>query len=322
MELKTTIPQPKAPFQLDLTKNFFFIGSCFANNIGNELKKRFLNAQVNPFGTVFNPISIYHQLQQIINNQPEYWLYPYQNRFYSLHHYSLFAEENKDKLKQKIKQTTSRASMFIEQAQVLFITLGTAWVYIENESNKIVANCHKIPQQFFNKKLLTICEIENVLNKIVALATTKNPNLKVVFTLSPVRHLKDGFLENAVSKARLREAIYTTVNLNSSCYYFPAYEIFMDDLRDYRFYDDDLLHPNNIGLKYTYQLFEKCFFNETDLFSLNKLHQLNKAIEHKTNTNNKNEIEKHKKFVLQLKQNLMNKFPQLNFNDPLTSTFD
>lgn len=312
MNFKTTIKQPFFERKIKIEDSSFFIGSCFSINLFQKFQQHFLRASANPFGTVFNPVSIKSQIEELFNySNPTVSLTKVENRFYSLNHNSLFSEDSKIELEGKILSTIKNEYQNLTKANNVFITLGTAWVYQWKVNQKIVANCHKIPQNNFTKKLLSIQEISETLQEIISLLQSNNPAINVVFTLSPVRHLKDGFTENSLSKARLLESIHQVVNSNNSVEYFPAFEIFMDDLRDYRFYDSDMVHPNDIGVEYVWEIFKKAFFTNEALAALKNLESLYKAQNHRLIHPNPIQQEKHNLFVNQLSTELKNKYPKL-----------
>ena len=185
-----------------------------------------------------------------------------------------------EKVVQNINAKIIETRTFLKETNVLFITFGTAWIYETN--NKIVANCHKIPSKQFEKRLLTIDEIENKAKTTIVKLKHFNENIKIVFTLSPVRHLKDGFVENNLSKSILLLAI-NNLQAEKNITYFPAYELVIDDLRDYRFYKEDLVHPNNLAINYIFEQFQNVFFSEKTLSLLVKVEKLLKAFQHRIN---------------------------------------
>lgn len=313
MKFKTSITQPKAKFSIGIEDLSFFIGSCFSQNIGAKFENHNLNNEINPFGTVFNPVSIQNQIEELIAEKYSGEnIIEFDDRFISLNHNSFFSNPSKSELISKIKSTQINAKQALNSAQNVFITLGTSWVYVWNENNKIVANCHKIPQTKFKKRLLEIEEIQNSLEQIIYNLLKINKDLNIVFTVSPVRHLKYGFIENSLSKARLIEAVYQIISKKPNTFYFPAYEIFIDDLRDYRFYEDDMVHPSNLGVEYVWQIFKNCFFKESDLEWLKKLENLKKALNHKPMVKLPKQEKIHKEYLSSLQKQIKNKFPTLN----------
>ncbi len=257
MQFRTTIKLKEAKFKLNIKDRILLIGSCFSEHIGARLKSIKWNTFENPHGILFNPASIYTCIKEIADER----LYKkedliYSNElWYSWQHHGRFAHTDRAELVSEINNTIRDAHLFLKQANVCIITLGSAWVYRHIELNKIVANCHKVPQQQFTKTLLSVIEITQLLSDSVASLRKMNPGIKVILTLSPVRYLKDGFTENALSKAYLLTAIHELAVNDDNIEYFPAYEIFMDDLRDYRFNTSDLVHPNDQAVDYIWEKF-------------------------------------------------------------------
>jgi hypothetical protein len=259
---RTLIHPEKYEFEIDYNSRIMFIGSCFAENIGRRMEKLKFKVDINPFGIIYNPVSVKNALDKLIllNEFKEDDLFYFNERWSSFLHHGSFSGIDKNATLDRINKRLILSSEFLRSTDFLFITFGTAWVYEYKKSNSIVSNCHKIPNKEFVKYCLkaeSIIDDYKELHKQVKLI---NKDLKFIYTLSPVRHLKDGFIENSMSKAILRYAISEIVNTQSNAYYFPAYEIQMDDLRDYRFYDTDLVHPNNTASEYIYSFFSESFF--------------------------------------------------------------
>ncbi|MCS7003911.1 MAG: GSCFA domain-containing protein [Cytophagales bacterium] len=254
MDFRTIIPVAFASQQYNLSHHFLTMGSCFAEHIGNFLFNYKFQTITNPFGTIFNPLSVCKLLTQKNINphrfvcRDEIW--------HHLDFHSSFWATSRENLFQKIQQTFDKVRL--EQIDVLIFTLGTAWVYEWKSDNQTVANCHKLPSDNFRKRLLEVDEIvqgiQNLLNQY--------PHLHIILTVSPVRHLKDTLLGNAVSKSVLRLACHF-LSRYERIFYFPAYEILLDDLRDYRFYEPDMIHPTAQAVEYICQHFSQCFLDES-----------------------------------------------------------
>ena len=234
--------------------HLFLIGSCFTENIGAKFKQLKFTVAENPHGILFNPISIATAIQDYIQQK----IYSYDELVYhneswhSWHHHSRFSHPNKDSCLQQINQSITTAHQFLQKANWVFITLGSSFVYQIN-NNKVVANCHKIPTDKFTKKLLRPTAVTEALQQIVANIASCNPTANIIFTISPVRHLREGFVENNRSKATLIQAVHNITDVEKNCFYFPAYELVMDDLRDYRFFAEDMVHPNYAATNYVWQ---------------------------------------------------------------------
>ncbi|MCB9202607.1 MAG: GSCFA domain-containing protein [Flavobacteriales bacterium] len=303
--MKLLLDSPE--FNFDFTINhhdcIFTVGSCFSEEIAKKLSEFKFNVYSNPFGILFNPIAIETCIDRItnLNHYTENEVLLYDELYFSWDFHSQFNSTNKQDFLVQINKRITESNVQLQKSKTLFITLGTSFIYEYLESKKIVANCHKIPAKEFNKKLLTESEIISSLEKITSKLTAFNPDLKIVCTVSPVRHIKDGIIENNVSKSRLISAVYQICNTYSNCYYFPSYEIVIDELRDYRFYKSDLVHPNETAINYIWEKFSEVFFtNETKELNI-KINKLNLSINHKPFNSN---TEKHRTFLKSVKKNL------------------
>ncbi len=248
---RTELNIPPAKTLKDLNHKWAFIGSCFATEIQALMQSGKAYAKFSDFGVLFNPVSIADTFKK-----EEFWSNGFcfrEERYFNFHTSSKLSAKEKPDLQNRLELAHRNWLNTIEEAQTLVVTLGTAWVYKLKTSGSIVANCQKIPQKEFTKVLLSLNEIESALENILSAIPKET---EVIFTLSPVRHLKDGFSENSLSKALLRVAIdQITVKHPNRCFYFPAFELLMDDLRDYRFYKDDLLHPSEAAVNYIFEKF-------------------------------------------------------------------
>lgn len=282
MLLKSTFKLIKSEIDISFQDKLLFIGSCFSENISEKLIERKFAARSNPFGIVYNPMSIFNILDFVIEqkNFTANDLFVYNEIWSCYDFHSDMSGFDAEIVLQNINRKTEETRLFLKETDVLFITFGTAWIYETLAENKIVANCHKVPSKQFKKRLLTISEIENRAKSTFAKLKDFNPKLKIVFTLSPVRHLKDGFVENNLSKSVLLLAIQQLTNTDNTSY-FPAYELVIDDLRDYRFYKDDLVHPNHLAIEYIFKQFQNVFFIEKTVILLVKIEKLLKALQHR-----------------------------------------
>ncbi len=259
------------------------IGSCFVEHIGSWLQKTKFNLQLNPFGIAYNPISISRQIALLseATSYPQDQLFQHQDLWHSFDHHSAFSGVDLEEVTSKINNAFAESRAQLKKADYLLITFGTANVYTHKKTNRIVSNCHKIPNTEFHKRRLTVKEIMTAWETFLKELITTAPNLKVIFTVSPVRHLKDGFIENQRSKAVLLLAIDNLVTQYENCHYFPSYEIIMDDLRDYRFYTKDMLHPNAVAIDYIKEKFANSFFSSECKSIVAKIKDIQKAVEHK-----------------------------------------
>jgi lysophospholipase L1-like esterase len=287
----------KSALTIDYSQAVFLIGSCFSNNIAAYLTYRKFKVLSNPYGILFNPISIFQSLEEIIQlkEYKEEELIAHNELQHSLAHHSDFSGLDKQEVINNINQNIVEAHQFLKNTSYLFITLGTAWVYKYNGS--IVANCHKIPNHQFGKVLLSVAEIQEAFPKFLKQLREFNPKINIVFTLSPVRHLKDGFEENNLSKSILRTAIHEIQKVDAEIAYFPSYEIMLDDLRDYRFYESDMLHPNKDAINYIWEKFKESYIKESDWTIMARIENLQAAMLHRPRFENTEAHRKHLEFI-------------------------
>lgn len=289
---------------IDIEDSIFSIGSCFATEIHTKLKEGQLQTFNNPFGTLFNPYAINTALQRIYKGKDysEIDLILANDLFMSLDHHSSFDSRFAHKILEKINSQLQAANDFLQTTKWVIITYGSAFVYEFLPKNKIAANCHKIPQKFFNKRFLTDEELrQNIAESIECIKDICPENVQILFSLSPVRHTKDGMTENSLSKAKLLSAMHDVIPNYNNCYYLPIYEILMDDLRDYRFYKDDLIHPNEQAVQYIWEKFGQAFFADDTKLFINENNKIQAALKHKSSDE---ESPKHQKFLENLKQKI------------------
>jgi len=264
-------------------QNFFSIGSCFAQIIGNQLLEHKFHLLRNPFGIIYNATTIANLLQMTIKQQmPEEESYlSNQGIFYNYHFHGDISATSIQALKILIEKKIKDAHQFLKTTNWLMVTLGTAFVYERCESGNVVANCHKIPAKKFRRKLYGVEDVVNPLSTIIKQLKVFNPNLQIIFTVSPVRHIRDGLADNALSKAILRLACSQLVNNFDAIDYFPSYEMMIDDLRDYRFYADDLVHPSTMAEEYIWQKFQQRYMNEETQQLIKDYNKIRQAIQHR-----------------------------------------
>lgn len=259
------------------------VGSCFAENIGTYLKNAKFDICINPFGTQYNPLSIAEGIRSLKKDTyfGENDIFEYEGVWHSFQHHSEFSNIDKQVCLEGINQALELAKNTLQSANMLLVTLGTAWVYELAENNKIVSNCHKLPAQRFHRKRLSVAEIMDTLENMLLNLTNDRPDLKIVFTVSPIRHIKDGFVENQISKSSLILAVHQIIEKWQNVSYFPAYEIMMDDLRDYRFYASDMIHPSDTAIQYIWECFSKIYFPHDTQDLIHKIAKLTKNIQHR-----------------------------------------
>jgi hypothetical protein len=284
MKLQTQIPlSPEKHNQIDYHSKVAMFGSCFVNNIGKKFNYfKFQNFQ-NPFGILFHPLAIEKVITNVINKK----LYTESHVFFNNEQWHCFdahselSNSSKEDLILDLNNAVKETKNYLEHTSHIIITLGTAWQYRHIESDKIVANCHKIAQKKFTKELLSVDAISESLQAIIALIKSVNPKVSIIFTVSPVRHIKDGFVENTQSKAHLLAAIHQVIDPRKQHFYFPSYEIMMDELRDYRFYKEDMLHPNQAAVNYIWERFKSVWISESSQDIMLKVEDIQKALAHK-----------------------------------------
>jgi lysophospholipase L1-like esterase len=300
---------------LDYHSKILLLGSCFSENIGNKLSYFKFQSKQNPFGILFHPKAIENLISRALKEElyTEKELTFNNERWHCLDAHSSISAADKNVLLKNLNAALIHTKKQLKEATHIFITLGTSWVYRYLETNAIVANCHKIPQKEFSKDLLSVAEVSKTLEQSIALLKSINKTVSVTFTVSPVRHLKDGFIENTRSKAHLIAAIHTVINSENNTYYFPSYEIVMDELREYRFYKEDMLHPNTTAINYIWEKFVSSWFSREAQYTMQEVETVQRGISHRP-FNEKSE--QHQQFLKKLdikKGNLLMKFPFLKF---------
>ena len=315
MNLQTKIILKKeTKNRINYNSKLVLLGSCFSKNIGNKLTYFKFQTHQNPFGILFHPKAIENLITNAINEK-EYVskdLIFQDERWHSFDAHSNLSSSNQEILLKKLNSSVQATNKKLKKATHIIITLGTSWVYRSIETGAVVANCHKIPQKKFSKELLSIVEINKSLKTIISLLKSINKDINVLFTVSPIRHLKDGFIENTQSKSHLIAAIHNIVDCKNVSY-FPSYEIMMDELRDYRFYSEDMIHPNKIAINYIWEKFNETWFEENTGSIMKEIELIQKGMAHKPFDKNS---EKHQNFLQNLeskKEKIRTQFPFINF---------
>lgn len=283
MDLRTKVHIPAQEVRISYSDPVMFIGSCFASEIGSKMKEGAMPVMINPAGTVYNPVSVAETLR-IIMEEKEFTredIYCYKDTWLSFSHYTDFSSQDPEKIIGKINRSTKEASEFMKNAKYLFITFGTSWIYRLAENGRPVSNCHKLPASFFTRELLTVDNITQLWNELLSEINAHWPEMKIIFTVSPVRHWKDGAHGNQVSKSILLLAIENLLNHPAAPGYFPAYEIMMDELRDYRFYDKDMLHPSETAVEFIWELFSEAWIEKESMKIWTEASAVTKATRHR-----------------------------------------
>ena len=283
MNFRTPLTVEKSDLDINYQSPILGLGSCFAEHIGNRLQQYKFPLLLNPFGIVYNPISIQKSIQRLINNQVYTLedLVANQGVFYSFDHHGQFSHTDSTAALKLINQSLLSGSNFLKTAKFLIITLGTANVFIQQSTGAVVANCHKLPAKNFEKKRLTPAQIQTAIAESLKQIHTINPSIQVILTVSPIRHIRDGLIESQRSKASLLLAVEQLVADLPFVTYFPAYELMMDDLRDYRFYEKDMIHPNQVAIDYIWKGFQQAYFSENTVQLLSQVKKVVTASQHR-----------------------------------------
>lgn len=313
MEFRTAIKNIQGFGEISHSDSLFLIGSCFSDNIGAKLKKSLMRAEVNPFGTVYNPASILSEIERIISAKPiaQEELFSHNGLWHHFGFHSKFSNTNSENALASMNKSLSDAHEALKKCNTVIITLGTAFVYEYKAIGAIVSNCHKIPAKEFNRYLLSFSQIKDILDLICEKINNFAPQANIIFTVSPIRHIGDGLEQNQLSKSLLRAAIGELVDNSNKCSYFPAYEIMMDDLRDYRFYTADMIHPSDVAIDYIWETFKNTYFSDSTQLLATRCERVFKRLEHRPLTNNIEEITKFRNETAKIIDNLVAEFPHI-----------
>lgn len=289
MKFRTEVEIPNSEKKIEIEDEIFSIGSCFATEISGLLETGQIQSLNNPFGTIFNPYSINKAVQKLHDSEfyKEEDLITFNDEFISLDHHTNFDFPFIHQTLEKINSEIETGNLFLQNTNWIIITYGTSFIYEFLPKKKLVANCHKIPQKYFEKRLLTWEEIyTSITETILNLNDICKENVQILFTVSPVRHTKDGMVENNLSKAKLISGIHEVIENFENCHYLPVYELLMDDLRDYRFYKDDLIHPNSQAVNYIFEKFGNAYFSDETKKFITENFKINQSLNHKTSDKN------------------------------------
>jgi len=304
MKFRTEIEFKNSDNKITLTDRIFSVGSCFSAEMSEKLQNGQMQTLCNPFGTIFNPYSI----KNVIKNLHDFKIYKnedlilYNEEYISLQHHTSFNSNYAHKTLEKINQNIEIGNQFLQKTNWVLITYGTSYIYEFLPKKQLVANCHKIPQKFFKKRFLTDEEIRfSITETIELIKDICEEDVQILFTISPVRHSKDGMIENQLSKAKLICAIHEVLPKFENCHYLPIYEVLMDDLRDYRFYKEDLIHPNSQAIQYIWEKFGNAYFSEEVKEFINENYKIKASLEHRPNDDNS---PKHKEFLEKLQEKI------------------
>ncbi|AWK04591.1 GSCFA domain-containing protein [Flavobacterium crocinum] len=318
MQFRTPIPISKSNSPIDYHSKILSVGSCFAENMAEKFDYFKFQNETNPFGIIFNPVSIAKLFGRVCKEEvfEEKDVFFHNERWNSFEVHSDLSNADRQELLETLNKAISETHKQLKEATHLIITFGTAWIYKILEKDEVVANCHKVPQKQFSKELLSVEIIQKSIQNTIDLIQTINPKINFIFTISPVRHIKDGFTENQLSKSHLFTALHSvlrTEHLKLITEYFPSYEIMMDELRDYRFYNEDMLHPNQIAIDYIWKLFSENYISQESTATMQEVDEIQKSLRHRSFNP---ESEQHQKFLAKLQQKinqLGEKLPHIKF---------
>lgn len=322
MQFRTQIPLSKSNNPIDYYSKVLSFGSCFAENIADKFDYFKFQNETNPFGIIFNPVSIEKIIERSVHENwfTEKDVFFHNERWHSFEAHSDLSNSDRQELLETLNKAISETHKKLKEATHIILTYGTSWIYRNLESEEIVANCHKVPQKQFSKELLDVDVIEKSIQNTIHLIQTLNPDVNFIFTISPVRHIKDGFAENQLSKSHLFAGLhhnlsrdFGTETYNLKLEYFPSYEIMMDELRDYRFYTEDMLHPNQVAIDYIWHKFSENYLTENAIFLMKEIDEIQKSLRHRSFNP---ESAQHQKFLAKLHQRiniLAEKLPHITF---------
>jgi hypothetical protein len=316
MNFQLSFQPDKFPEPIRHGHRIFMVGSCFTENIGKRLAALKFKTLQNPNGIIYDPVSITNSLvsyleQKVYQSSDLVFL---NDLWQSWQHHGSFSDVDEIGMLNKINASQKNAHEFLKQADWVFITLGSAFSYSLAETGTSVANCHKAPAKSFNKHLLSIEEIKSSLDTCIHRLFHFNPSIRIIFTVSPVRYIRDGLVENNLSKARLIEVVQHMVQKFSKLYYFPAYELVIDVLRDYRFYKEDMVHPSDQAIDFVFEAFCLGCFDESTLELVEEIDKINTALNHRPLHANTPAHQKFKDNLAMKIKSLKSKYPDLDFS--------
>ncbi|MDH6354758.1 hypothetical protein M2132_001089 [Dysgonomonas sp. PH5-45] len=283
MNFRTEIEISKSPVTISHQTSVLLLGSCFVESIGNRLLANKFDVCVNPFGIQYNPLSIYNTLELALSGKifDDKDIFLSQGLYHSFTHHGDFSHKDKSECLDKINDSCKILNEKLKTADVMFITFGTSYAYTEKKSGGVVANCHKLPANMFTRKRLSVYDIVDSWTKLIVLLRNINPQIQIIFTVSPIRHWRDGMHDNQLSKATLLLAVDSLREQIKNVYYFPSYELLLDDLRDYRFYAEDMVHPNDMAVQYIWEKFRDAYFGPDTKQVVDEWQKILKAVNHR-----------------------------------------
>ena len=325
MEFRTTVKTGENRSWLHHSDKVVLLGSCFSDNIGAKMQGALINATVNPMGTLFNPMSIARGVSRLINNEPVAGrdLFLQSGVWNSYDFHSRYSLPDKQATLDRMNQRIEQGHESLKSAQLLTITLGTAIVYRLKTTGEVVANCHKVPQHEFDRQMSSVPDMVKVLDEMLTKLNQFNPQLRIILTVSPIRHIADGLDINSLSKASLRVAINEAIkNHRDYCDYFPAYEIMLDDLRDYRFYANDMVHPSEVAIEYIWQAFQATYLDDRSALAVARCERIHKRMQHRPMSANRETVDRFNTDTASVVRNLIKEYPYLADHPELQKVLD
>ena len=325
MEFRTSVKTGENRGWLHHSDHVMLLGSCFSDNIGAKMHGALINTTVNPMGTLYNPMSIAHGVKRLIDCEPIAGqdLFMQSGVWNSYDFHSRYSLPDKQATIDRMNNSIEHGHHALHDAQLLTITLGTAIVYRLRSTGEIVSNCHKVPQHEFERKMASVNEMETALHEMLSQLHAFNPQLRVILTVSPIRHIADGLDTNSLSKASLRVAIHEVIAKHRDyCDYFPAFEIMLDDLRDYRFYTSDMVHPSEVAVEYIWQAFQATYLDDRSALAVARCERIHKRLQHRPMSANRETVERFNADTASVVRNLIKEYPYLSHNPELQTVLD
>ncbi len=325
MEFRTTVKTGENRSWLHHSDNVVLLGSCFSESIGSRMQGAFIHATINPFGTLYNPMSIARGVDRLIANEPiaGKGLFMQGGVWNSYDFHSRHSLPDKQVTIDHMSKCIEEGHKALKEAQLLTVTLGTSLIYRLKATGEVVANCHKVPQHEFDRKMASVNDMAQVLDAMLAKLHEFNPELHIIMTVSPIRHIADGLDTNSLSKAALRIAIHEAISPHRDyCDYFPAYEIMLDDLRDYRFYGSDMVHPSDVAVEYIWQVFQGAYLDDRSALAVARCERVHKRIQHRPMSANRETVQRFNNDTASVVRNLIKEYPYLSENHELQKVLD
>ena len=314
---RTEVHINPSDIRIDHQAKILMLGSCFTEYIGEHLEQLKFDVDINPFGILYNPLSVHKSLEILLEGKAytRNDLFHHNGLWLSFDHHSRFSDPDPDTCLDKINNRLGKSMAHLRKTDVLVLTFGTAWSYVLEGTSRIVSNCHKLPAGNFDRFHLNPNQVFDYYYALIATLLENNPKLRIILTVSPVRHWKDGPVENTLSKSVLIISIHRLVEHFRAVEYFPAFEIAIDDLRDYRYYADDLVHPNNQMINYIWDKFSQAYFRPDTMQVIADLEKIVIARKHKAFQPESDEHQKFLKSQIEKIRSLKEKYPFLDLDE-------